>query len=84
MLFAYRWLKPIITTGLRRAIQENDIYAVKTDMRSDLNTEELTKLWELECQQKQEPSLFRILFKIYLCKVFFIGILFSIGVTAAR
>lgn len=69
--------------GLKRAIDEDDIYAVKNDMRSDLNTEAFAKLWELECKKKN-PSLFRIMMKMYLCKVLPVGFLFAIGEAVAK
>lgn len=73
----------MFSIGLKRAIQENDIYAVKNDMRSDLNTKAFAKLWELECK-KNNPSLFRILLKMYLSKVFIIGFLLAILQTIVR
>lgn len=73
----------MLSIGLKRSIEEDDIYAVKSDMRSDSNTEEFAKLWELECK-KMKPSLFRIMYKMYLCKVLPIGFLFAIGETVAR
>lgn len=81
--FAYRWLKPIFAIGLKRAIEEDDIYAIKNDMKSDSNTEAFAKLWELE-QKKKSPSLFRVMYKMYLRKLLPIGVLFAIGETVAR
>lgn len=73
----------MLSIGLRRAIQEDDIYAVKNDMRSDSNTEAFAKLWETECK-KRNPSLFRILLKMYLLKVFIVGFFLAILQTAVR
>lgn len=69
--------------GMKRAIQADDIYAVKKDMRSDLNTEEFAKLWALECKRKK-PSLFRVMLKMYLYKMFFVGFLLAILQTIVR
>lgn len=73
----------MLAIGLQRAIQADDIYAVKNDMRSDLNTEAFAKLWESECKT-QNPSLFRIMLKMYLLKVFLIGFLLAICQTVVR
>lgn len=73
----------MFSIGLRRAIQEDDIYAVKSDMRSDSHTEAFAKLWELECKT-ESPSLFRILLKMYLLKVFIVGFLLAILQTIVR
>lgn len=78
-----RWLKPILSIGFKRAIEEDDIYAVKNDMRSDLNTEAFAELWELELK-KEKPSLFRIMYKMYLWKVLPVGLLLAIGETVAK
>lgn len=69
--------------GLKRVIQEDDIYEVKNDMRSDLNTEAFEKLW-MEELKKQKPSLFRVMFKLYLWKVLLVGFSFAIGMTVSK
>lgn len=69
--------------GLKRGIEEDDIYEVKKDMRSDLNTEAFEKLWKEELKKKK-PSLFRIMFKLYLWKVLLAGFLFAIGMTLSK
>lgn len=69
--------------GWKRAIEEDDMYAVKDNMRSDSNTEGFAKLWELECKKKN-PSLLRIMVKMYLYKVLPIGFLFAVGETLAK
>lgn len=69
--------------GLHRSIEEDDIYEVNNDMKSESNTEAFAKLWELECKKK-EPSLFRVMFKMYLYKVLPVGFLFAVAETIAR
>lgn len=69
--------------GLKRAIEEEDIYAVANDMRSEQSTGAFTRLWNLE-QLKKNPSIFRVMVKLYGLKVLPIGILYSIGETLAR
>lgn len=69
--------------GWKREIEEDDIYAVKENMRSDSNTEGFAKLWELELKKKK-PSLLRILVKMYLYKVVPIGFLYAICETMIK
>lgn len=73
----------MLATGLKRDIQEDDIYAVNNDMRSDSNTEAFAKLWKLECK-KPKPSLLRILVKMYLGKVIFYGFLVVVSIALGR
>lgn len=73
----------MFSIGLKRTIQEDDIYTVRPDMRSDLNTEAFAKLWESELKKKK-PSLFRIMLKMYLGKVLLYGFLFAISLTLAK
>lgn len=82
-MFWCRWLKPMLSIGLKRSIEQDDIYAVTNDMRSDLNTEQFAKLWDEEVK-KSNPSIFRVLFKLHLKKLLPIGILYAIGETVAR
>lgn len=69
--------------GLKRSIEEDDIYEVTNDMRSDSNTEKFARLWEEELKKKK-PSIFRVMFKLHLYKLLPIGILYAIGETIAR
>lgn len=69
--------------GLKRVIQEEDICDVKDDMRSDSNTEAFEKLWIEECKKKN-PSLFRVMFKLYLWRVLLAGFLFAMGMTLSK
>lgn len=79
----FRFLKPILLIGWRRPIEEDDIYAVTNSMRSDKNTEEFAKLWDIELTKKN-PSIFRVILKLHGLKVFTLAILFSIGETLAK
>lgn len=81
--FVDRWLKPMLWIGMKRSIEEDDIYAVTNDMRSDLNTDKFSKLWDEEVK-REKPSIFRVLFKLHLFKLLPIGILYAIGETIAR
>lgn len=69
--------------GLKRTIEEDDIYAVESDMQSELHTEAFAKSWELECK-KENPSLLRIMLKTYLYKVLPVGFLFAACETSIK
>lgn len=69
--------------GMKRAIEEDDIYAVPNDMQSDQNTEAFRKLWQMELKKKN-PSILRLILKLHGFSVLTIGLLFSIGETLAR
>lgn len=69
--------------GLRRSIEEDDIYAVTNSMRSNQTTETFAKLWNLELK-KQRPSLLRVIRKVYGFEVLIVGILYAIAETFAR
>lgn len=68
---------------MKRAIEEDDIYAVPNDMQSDRNTEAFRKLWQMELKKKN-PSILRVILKLHGFGVLTIGLLFSIGETLAR
>lgn len=70
-------MKPLLQIGLKRSIEDDDIYAVGNSMRSDQNTDIFDKLWEQELK-KANPSILRVIFKTHLYKVFIFGSLFSI------
>lgn len=69
--------------GMKRAIEEDEIYGVTNSMRSDQNTQEFSKLWDIELKKKN-PSILRVMLKIHGFKVLTFGLLFSIGETLAR
>lgn len=73
----------MIKLGLSREIQEDDIYAVTNSMRSEENTHNFVKHWKIELE-KSNPSIFRVMLKIYGYKVFMLSFFYSIGLTLAR
>lgn len=73
----------MFTTGLSRTIEEEDIYDVKNNMRSDENTEKFTKCWQMELKKKK-PSILRVIFKVYGFNFIILMVLFLIAETFAR
>lgn len=73
----------MLTIGWKRPIEEDDIYAVKNSMRSDKNTKEFSKLWDIELKKKN-PSILRVIIKLHGFTVFTLAILYTIGETFAK
>lgn len=69
--------------GLKRTINDDDIYAVRNDMRSAQNTKHFAKLWEIE-QRAENPSIFRVMMKMQGFNVLSASILFSICELVAK
>lgn len=69
--------------GMRRTIEEEDIYEVKNGMQSDRNTERFAELWQLELKKKN-PSILRVIFKVFGLKFSVFALLFLVAETAAR
>lgn len=76
-------MKPLFSSGLKRPIDNSEIYEVLKSMRCEQNTEKLSKQWDLELRKK-DPSFIRVTIKLYLFKVLTAGFLFSIAETLAR
>lgn len=79
----FRWLNPLLKIGLHREIEDDDIYAVPNSLRSDQNTEQLEKLWQVE-SKKKDPSFRRVIFQAYGVLIFTTELLYSIGEAMAR
>lgn len=73
----------MLKIGLNRGIEEDDIYDVINNMRSDHNTEEFAKCWELELK-KTNPSIIRVIFKLQGNKIVVAGILSTIVEAIAK
>lgn len=73
----------MLITGWKRPLEEEDIYAVTNSLRSDKNTEDFARLWDIECKKKN-PNILRVILKLHGTTVFTLGILYSIGETLAK
>lgn len=73
----------MFSTGVKRTLEDDDIYEVQHGMRSDLNTENFAKAWDEELKKKN-PSMLRVICKLHGLKVISIGFLFSVAETIAR
>lgn len=73
----------MLEIGWNRGIAEDDIYEVTNSLRSDKNTEIFEKLWQLEVD-KPNPSLRRVILKVYGVGIFATVFLYSIVTALAR
>lgn len=73
----------MLITGWKRPLNDDDIYAVTNSLRSDKNTEEFAKSWDIE-RKKKNPSILRVIIKLHGATVFTLAILYTIGETLAK
>lgn len=69
--------------GVSREIEDDDIYAVPSYLRSDRNTEQIEKIWRLE-SKNENPSFMRVILKAYGVQIFTTELVYSIGEAMAR
>lgn len=79
----FRWLKNTFKTGMKRPIEEDEIYEVTNSLRSDKNTREFAELWNEELK-KPKPSIIRVIMKLHGFRLIFWGIVFSVLETLSR
>lgn len=77
------WMKDLFKLGLKRSIEEEDIYCVLKQHQSEEILETFTDAWNLELK-KEKPSMLKVFFKIYGLSVVGWGIAFSIVETVAK
>lgn len=82
-IHSFRWMRPIFTIGLKRTIEDDDIYAVTNSLHSDNNTKVFDDLWCLELKKKH-PSFLRVILKAFGLGVFTRALLFSFGETLVK
>lgn len=72
--YTFWWLKKLFQTGLRRPIEESDIYETLSAHQSEQLSYRFTDRWRAELK-KEKPSFFRVIFSIYgwtvICNGFF-------------
>uniref|UniRef100_A0A673BSI4 Cystic fibrosis transmembrane conductance regulator n=1 Tax=Sphaeramia orbicularis TaxID=375764 RepID=A0A673BSI4_9TELE len=68
-LFNYIWLTPLLRLGHKQTLEENDMYCVLPEDRSERLGEELQSFWDHEVKRAkrdlQKPRLTRVLIKSY-------------------
>ena len=62
--FTFWWLKELFRTGLRRPIDETDIYETLSSHQSEQLSYQFENKWRLELR-KEQPSFFKVICGIY-------------------
>lgn len=78
----YRWFNQLAINGRKRELNEDDIYAVTKGMQSDRNTDAFAQEWQIELK-KPDPSIVRVIFRLYGFKALSLTFLYAIGSTLA-
>lgn len=76
----YRWFNQLAIIGRKRELNEDDIYAVTNGMQSARNTDAFAKEWQNELEKK-DPSLVRVIFRLYGFKALSLTFLYAVGST---
>lgn len=72
----------MLKTGLKRELDEDDIYAVSDSMRSAQNTDAFAQQWQIELK-KQNPSIIRVMLKLYGFEALLITLFYAIACVVA-
>lgn len=78
-----RWTKEFFSLGLKRPIEDKDLYKTLNFHKSKKIADRLQDLWEQELEKKT-PSLNRVLLKIYAARVLIVSLMFTILDCAMR
>uniref|UniRef100_A0A3Q1EKB6 Uncharacterized protein n=1 Tax=Acanthochromis polyacanthus TaxID=80966 RepID=A0A3Q1EKB6_9TELE len=64
-----RWLNPLFTTGYKRRLEEDDMYEVLPEDRSDRLGQDLQRYWDVEFQkatkEMRKPRLTKAIIQCY-------------------
>lgn len=74
-------MRSLLNTGLKRELNEDDIYAPLDSMQSAQNTDAFAKQWEIELE-KGNPSIIRVIWKLYGFEAFVVPLLIAITTAA--
>lgn len=69
-------------TGLKRELDEDDIYAVSDCMKSAQNTDVFAKQWDIELKKKN-PSIIRVILKLHGFGALSVTFLYAIAAAVA-
>ncbi|XP_059612038.1 ATP-binding cassette sub-family C member 4-like isoform X2 [Phlebotomus argentipes] len=75
-LLTFWWLKSLFKLGLKRPIDEDDIYATLKNHKSSLLEEQFTRLWSDE-QKNKHPRFLTVILKCFGAKIFGFGIIYT-------
>lgn len=81
--FFFWWTTDIIRIGIKRPIEENDVYAPLDEHESKFLSHKYSKYWDDELQ-KQEPSMIRLFMRACGWNLLIIGQIVSNLETAGK
>ncbi|KAJ3620809.1 hypothetical protein MTP99_004726 [Tenebrio molitor] len=80
----FLWELPIIFKGWKKEFTEDDLYPTVEDQDSQLLGNQLERVWQKEMKSKKDPSLIRVVAKVFGPKILFYSLLlapFDLGLT---
>ncbi|CAG9825034.1 unnamed protein product [Phaedon cochleariae] len=72
------WFLPYLKQGLRKEIDEDDMFAVTDSQKSAYLSTKLERAWNNELQRKTTPSLLRALFTVFKVELIYYGVFFIV------
>lgn len=75
--WTFYWLKDFFALGLKRPIEEKDVFQTLKAHESKKLTDHAAGLWELELARKR-PSLYNVLSAIYVKRIMTVSVLFTV------
>lgn len=73
--WSFWWLKDLFALGLKRPIEQEDIYKSLKSHGSKRLTDKCTELWEKELTKKS-PSLLYVFWQVYAAKLLILSFFF--------
>lgn len=80
---AFWWTTKIFRTGINRSIEESDIYEIPDKHKSQILSDEYSKLWDDELKRRK-PSIIRLFMRIIGYKIIVLGFFCSNIETAVK
>uniref|UniRef100_A0A182U8N1 ABC transmembrane type-1 domain-containing protein n=1 Tax=Anopheles melas TaxID=34690 RepID=A0A182U8N1_9DIPT len=82
--YTFWWLKPLFETGLKRPIDETDIYETLSTHQSSQLSYQFESYWKAEQKSSKQPSFFRVICRIYWRSILGYGAMYTIVDLLAR
>jgi ATP-binding cassette subfamily C (CFTR/MRP) protein 4 len=73
----FSWELPIIFKGWKKEFTEDDLYPTVEDQDSQLLGNQLERVWQEEMKSKHDPSLIRVVAKVFGPKILFYSLLLA-------
>lgn len=82
--YTFWWLKPLFETGLKRPIDETDIYETLSTHQSSQLSYQFESYWKAEQKSSKQPSFLRVICRIYWRSILGYGAMYTIVDLLAR